>query len=133
MFVNRLKQITTENKNIVSVNYWFGNPDYQFSLIDVPINRYVPDSLRMNAFIHKEDQQAEFAVGDQNLSVEFLYIEQDPTTRLPDFALSIITDLTDKNDPIFKIIKRQALFAISFLVLIIGAIFISIRSLKKHQ
>ncbi len=133
MFINRLKQITAENENIVSVNYWFGNPDYQFALIDEPINRYIPDSLRSNAFIKKADQEAQFNIGKQKLNAEFMYIEQDPTTRLPDFALSIITDLTNKNDPVFKIIKRQALFALSFLVLLIGAIFIAIRSLKKHQ
>ena len=62
-----------------------------------------------------------------------MYIEQDPSTRLPDFALSIITDLTHNNRPVLKIIMRQALFAISFLVLIIGSIFLAIRSLKQHQ
>ena len=60
-------------------------------------------------------------------------MEQDPSTRLPDFALSVITDITHKKDPIIKIIERQALFALSFLILIIGSIFIAIRSLKKHQ
>lgn len=133
MFINRLKQITAENENIVSVNYWFGNNDYQFSLIDEPINRYIPDSIRNNAFIQKTDQEAEFIIGEQKLNAEFMYIEQDPSTRLPDFALSIITDLTNKNDPILKIIKRQALCAVSFLLLLIGAIFIAIQSLKKHE
>ena len=133
MFVNRLKQITAENTNIVSVNYWFGNTEYQFPLIDEPLNRYVPDSLIINAFIEKSDQEAEFNIKDQKLNAELLYMEQDPSTRLPDFALSVITDITHKNDPIIKIIKRQALFALSFLILIIGSIFIAIRSLKKHQ
>ncbi|MFC2152345.1 hypothetical protein ACFLSE_07440 [Bacteroidota bacterium] len=133
MFINRLKQITAENTNILSVNYWFGNTEYQFPLIDEALNRYVPDSLISNAFIHKADQEANFNIKDQKLDAEFMYIEQDPSTRLPDFALSIITDITNKNAPIFKIVKRQALFAISFLVLLIGAIFIAMRSLKKHQ
>ncbi len=133
MFINRLKQITDENNNIVSVNYWFGNNDYQFPLIDEPLNRYVPDSLIVNAFLEKHDQASDFNIKDQKLNAEFMYIKQDPTTRLPDFALSIITDITDKNHPILKIIKRQTLFAISFLVLIIGSIFIAIHSLKKHQ
>lgn len=133
MFVNRLKQITAENTNIVSVNYWFGNTEYQFPLIDEPLNRYVPDSLIINAFIEKSDQEAEFNIKNQKLNAELLYMKQDPSTRLPDFALSVITDITHKNDPIIKIIKRQALFALSFLILIIGSIFIAIRSLKKHQ
>jgi len=133
MFINRLKQITAENERIVSVNYWFGNTEYQFPLIDEAINRYVPDSLISNAFVQKSDQDVEFSIRDQKLTAEFMYIEQDPATRLPDFALSVITDITHKNDPILKIIKRQALFAVSFLILIIGAIFIAIRSLKKHQ
>ncbi len=133
MFKNRLKQITAENPNVVSVNYWFGNTDYQFPLIDEPINRYIPDSLILNAFIQKADQKADFSIKDQKLNAEFMYIEQDPSTRLPDFALSIVTDMTDKNAPILKIIKRQALFALSFLIMIIGSIFIAIRSLKKHQ
>ena len=133
MFINRLKQIAAENDNIVSVNYWFGNTDYQFALIDEPINRYVPDSLRKNAFVEKADQQAVFNIKDQKLNAEFMYIEQDPSTRLPDFALSVITDITHKNSPVLKIIKRQVLFAISFLVLIIGSIFLAIRSLKQHQ
>ena len=133
MFISRLKQITDENKNVVSVNYWFGNIDYQFPLIDQPINRYIPDSLIMNSFIDKKDQQSDFNIKEQKLNAEFMYIEQDPSTRLPDFALSIITDITDKNDPVIKIIKRQTLFALSFLILIIGSIFIAIRSLKKHQ
>ncbi len=133
MFINRLKQITAENEKIVSVNYWFGNTEYQFPLIDEAINRYVPDSLILNSFAQKADQYSEFSIKDQKLAAEFMYIEQDPTTRLPDFALSIISDITDKNDPILKIVKRQALFAVSFLLLIIGAIFIAIRSLKKHQ
>jgi hypothetical protein len=133
MFINRLKQITAENENVVSVNYWFGNDDYQFPLIDQPINRYIPDSLVVNSFTGKIDQQTDFNIKDQKLNAEFMYIEQDPLTRLPDFALSIITDKTDKNDPIIKIITRQALFALSFLILIIGSIFIAIRSLKKNQ
>ena len=37
-----------------------------------------------------------------------------------------------KNAQVVKIIKRQALFALSFLLLLIGAIFITIRSLKKN-
>ncbi|PLX22946.1 MAG: hypothetical protein C0597_01605 [Marinilabiliales bacterium] len=133
MFVNRLKQITAENENIVSVNYWFGNNDYQFPLIDEPLNRYIPDSLISNSFIQKADQESNFNIKDQELNAEFMYVEQDPSTRLPDFALSIITDVTHKNAPVLKIIMRQALFALSFLILLIGAIFITIRSLKKHQ
>lgn len=133
MFKNRLKQITAENPNVVSVNYWFGNTDYQFPLIDEPINRYIPDSLILNAFTQKADQKVDFTIKDQKLNAEFMYIEQDPSTRLPDFALSIITDITNKNAPVIKIIKRQALFALSFLIMIIGSIFIAIRSLKKHQ
>ncbi|MBU8892502.1 MAG: hypothetical protein KOO66_06965 [Bacteroidales bacterium] len=133
MFINRLNQITAENKNVVSVNYWFGNNDYQFPLIDQAINRYIPDSLILNSFTEKKDHQADFNIKKQKLNAEFMYIEQDPTTRLPDFALSIITDITDKNEPVIRIIKRQALFALSFLLLIIGSIFIAIRSLKKHQ
>jgi hypothetical protein len=133
MFVNRLKQITAENENIVSVNYWFGTTDYQFPLIDEALNRYIPDSLIINAFVQKTDQKNDFSIKDQKLNAEFMYIEQDPSTRLPDFALSIVTDITYKNAPIIKIIKRQALFALSFLILIIGFIFIAIRSLKKHQ
>lgn len=133
MFINRLKQITAENENIVSVNYWFGNNDYQFPLIDEPLNRYIPDSLIINSFVEKADQKTDFNIKDQKLNAEFMYIEQDPSTRLPDFALSIITDITNKNDQVIRIIKRQALFALSFLILIIGSIFIAIRSLKKHQ
>ena len=133
MFINRLKQITAENKDVVSVNYWFGNIDYQFPLIDEPINRYIPDSLMVNAFIQKKDQTTDFSIKGQKLNAEFMYLEQDPSTRLPDYALSIITDITNKNAPVLKIIKRQALFAISFLILIIGSIFIAITSLKKHQ
>lgn len=133
MFVNRLRQITNENKDIVSVNYWFGNEDYQFSLIDEAINRYVPDSLMDNSFKQKADQSGDFQIKDQKMNVKFMYFEQDPSTRLPDFALSIITDTTNKNEPVFKIIKRQAFFAIGFLILIIGSIFIAINSLKKHQ
>jgi hypothetical protein len=133
MFINRLKQIAAENENIVSVNYWFGNTDYQFPLIDEPLNRYVPDSLIINSFVEKADQKNDFNIKDQKLNAEFMYIEQDPSTRLPDFALSIITDVTNKNDQVIRIIKRQALFALSFLILIIGSIFIAIRSLKKHQ
>lgn len=133
MFINRLKQITAENENIVSVNYWFGNTDYQFPLIDEPLNRYIPDSLIINSFVEKTDKKADFNIKDQKLNAEFMYIEQDSSTRLPDFALSIITDITDKNDQVIRIVKRQALFALSFLILIIGSIFIAIRSLKKHQ
>ena len=133
MFINRLKQITAENEHILSVNYWFGTTEYQFPLIDEPLNRYVPDSAIVKAFTEKADQSVDFSIRDQKLNVEFMYIEQDPSTRLPDFALSIITDKTNKNEAIIKIITRQALFALSFLVLLIGAIFIAIRSLKKHQ
>ena len=133
MFINRLKQITAENKDIVSVNYWFGNVDYQFPLIDEPLNRYIPDSLVVNAFVKKDDQKGDFFIKDQKLNAEFMYFQQDPSTRLPDFALSILTDITDKNQPVMKIVLRQALFAILFLILIIGSIFLSIRSLKKHQ
>lgn len=133
MFINRLKQITAENKNVVSVNYWFGNKDYQFTLIDEAINRYVPDTLISKAFIEKTDQSVDFEIKDQKLNAKFMFFKQDPSTRLPDFALSIITDTTDKNQPVFKIIKRQAFFAFIFLALIIGSIFIAINSLKKHQ
>lgn len=133
MFVNRLKQITAENTNIISVNYWFGDSNYQFPLVDEPLNRYIPDSLIENSFIKKADQKSDFRINDQKLNAEFMYIEQDPSTRLPDFALSIITDITHKNNPILKIIKRQVLFTLSFLILIIGSIFIAITSLKKHQ
>jgi hypothetical protein len=133
MFINRLKQITAENENIVSVNYWFGNIDYQFPLIDEALNRYIPDSLIVNAFIEKTDQKSTFNIKDQKMDAEFMYVEQDPSTRLPDFTLSIVTDITNKNETVLKIVKRQALFAISFLILIIGSIFIAITSLKKHE
>ena len=105
MFINRLKQITAENKDVVSVNYWFGNIDYQFPLIDEPINRYIPDSLMVNAFVQKKDQTTDFSIRGQKLNTEFMYLEQDPSTRLPDYALSIITDITNKNAPVLKIIK----------------------------
>ena len=71
MFINRLKQITSENENIVSVNYWFGNNDYQFPLIDEPLNRYVPDSLIINSFVEKTDQKTDFNIKDQKLNAEF--------------------------------------------------------------
>ncbi len=133
MFINRLKQITAENENIVSVNYWFGNIDYQFPLIDEALNRYIPDSLIVNTFIEKTDQKSTFNIKDQKMDAEFMYVEQDPSTRLPDFTLSIVTDITNKNETVLKIVKRQTLFAVSFLILIIGSIFIAITSLKKHE
>ncbi|HRW62165.1 MAG TPA: hypothetical protein P5132_01685 [Bacteroidales bacterium] len=133
MFIQRLKQITEENNDIISVNYWFGNDEYQFPLIDEPLNRYIPGEIIDSAFIKQHDQEIKFNIKDQKLSAEVMYFKQEESTRLPDFALSIITDLTNKNNPIIKIIIRQTLFAIIILVLIIGSIFIAIRRLEKNQ
>ena len=133
MFRNRLKKIAEQNENIVSVNYWFGNTEYQFPLIDEPLNRYIPDSVIANTFSNKEDITVNFDIRGQKMNVEFMYIEQDPSTRLPDFALSVITDNTNRMKPIYKLIQRQVFFTVLFLILIIGIVYISTRSHKKKQ
>ncbi|OFX86759.1 MAG: hypothetical protein A2W99_06765 [Bacteroidetes bacterium GWF2_33_16] len=133
MFRNRLKKIAEQNENIVSVNYWFGNAEYQFALIDEPLNRYIPDSIQENIFKLKQDMITDFNARDIRLNLEFMYIQQDPSTRLPDFALSVITDNSNKKDAISKIIKRQLFFTAIFLILIIGIIYLSTRSIKKRE
>ncbi|MFO7827713.1 MAG: hypothetical protein R6V23_03750, partial [Bacteroidales bacterium] len=133
MFRNRLKQIAIENEDIISVNYWFGNEEYQFPLIDEPLNRYIPDSVIAKAFLEQKDFSSEFTAGKQKLFVEFLYVNQEAGTRLPDFGISIITDQTDKNEPILKIITRQITFTVIFLALIIGLIYLSTRKLRKQE
>ena len=133
MFRNRLKKIAEQNESIISVNYWFGNAEYQFALIDEPLNRYIPDSIQENVFKLKQDMVADFDARDKKLNLEFMYIEQDPSTRLPDFALSVITDNSNKKDAISKIIKRQLFFTALFLILIIGIIYLSTRSVKKRK
>ena len=133
MFRNRLKKIAEQNENIISVNYWFGNAEYQFAIIDEALNRYIPDSIQENIFKLKQDMVTDFDARDKKLNLEFMYIEQDPSTRLPDFALSVITDNANKKDAISKIIKRQLFFTALFLLLIIGIIYLSTRSVKKRE
>jgi hypothetical protein len=133
MFRSRLKKISEQNESIVSVNYWFGNNQYQFALIDEPLNRYIPDSLIVRTFKEKNDLITDFMVRDKKLNIEFMYVQQDPATRLPDFALSVITDNTDRQVPIVKIIKRQVFFTALFLVLIIGMVYFATRSLRKAE
>lgn len=131
MFRTRLKKISEENENIVSVNYWFGNAEYQFPIIDEALNRYIPDSIITAAFNQKKDITADFTVRDQEMNIEFMYVKQDPATRLPDFALSVITDNTNRMAPVYKIIQRQVFFTFFFLILIIGIIYLATRSLKE--
>lgn len=131
MFRNRMKKIAEQNEKIVSVNYWFGTKDYQFPLIDEALNRYIPDSLLQTSFVDKRNVKDDFKIRDQKLNAELLYIQQDPSTRLPDFAISIVRDHTDKNKSVYKIIKRHISFTIINLVLVIGLIFIALRSLKN--
>ncbi|HAN20035.1 MAG: hypothetical protein A2X13_04880 [Bacteroidetes bacterium GWC2_33_15] len=131
MFRTRLKKISEENENIVSVNYWFGNAEYQFPIIDEALNRYIPDSIITDAFNQKKDITADFTVRDQEMNIEFMYVKQDPATRLPDFALSVITDNTNRMAPVYKIIQRQVFFTFFFLILIIGIIYLATRSLKE--
>lgn len=133
MFRNRLKQIAIENEDIISVNYWFGNEEYQFPLIDEALNRYIPDSVIIKAFQEKKDFSSDFNAGKQKLFVEFLYVNQEAGTRLPDFGISIITDQTHKNDSIRKIITRQITFTLIFLALIIGLIYLATRKLRKQE
>lgn len=133
MFRNRLKKISEQNENIISVNYWFGNAEYQFALIDEPLNRYIPDSIIAQTFEQKADMNTDFALGDKKASVEFMYVQQDPSTRLPDFALSVITDNSDRMSSVYKLIKRQVFFTVVFLILIIGIVYISTRSHKKKD
>ena len=130
MFRGRLKKISEQNESIISVNYWFGNAEYQFALVDEALNRYIPDSIRKESFIKKKDMFSDFTTRDQRMNVEFMYIEQDPSTRLPDFALSVVTDNTNKKEPIYKIIKRQVFFTAIFLLLIIGIVYLATKSLK---
>ncbi|OFX24961.1 MAG: hypothetical protein A2041_02775 [Bacteroidetes bacterium GWA2_31_9b] len=131
MLKNRLKQISDENEQIVSVNYWFGNGEYQFAIIDEPLNRYIPDTIREQAFIQTKDMITDFNVLDQKMNIEFMYFKQDPSTRLPDFALSVITNNTNRMEPIYKIILRQVFFTALFLILIIGIVYLSTRKLKE--
>jgi len=131
MLKNRLKQISDENEQIVSVNYWFGNEVYQIAIIDEPINRYIPDSTKEQSFIQKKDMTADFDVRDQKMNIEFMYFKQDPSTRLPDFALSVITDNTNRMEPVYKIIQRQVFFTALFLILIIEIVYLSTRKLKE--
>lgn len=133
MFRSRLKKIAEQNESIVSVNYWFGNNQYQFALIDEPLNRYIPDSLIVKTFAEKKDLVTNFMARDKKLNVEFMYVQQDPSTRLPDFALSVITDNSNRQVPIYKIIKRQVFFTGLFLVLIISIIYFATRSLRKAE
>ncbi|MFP4023259.1 MAG: hypothetical protein ACLFVR_01940 [Thiohalospira sp.] len=130
MFRNRLKQIAAENENIISVNYWFGNEEYQIQLIDEALNRYIPDSLITKTFNNKTDYSTEINIGEQEILIELLFIEQVAGTRLPDFGISIITDQTNKNKPIVKIITRQIAFTFIFLILIIGLIYLATRKLQ---
>ncbi|MCG8410635.1 MAG: hypothetical protein MI739_05040 [Bacteroidales bacterium] len=133
MFVDRLIQITEENEKIVSINYWFGDKNYQFPLIDKSINRHIPDSTIVWAFKKQEDVVSNFKAGKKDFNARFMYVKQNPESRLPDFALSIITDISDRNQHVFKIVKRQTVFAVSFLILIAGFIIVAMNSAKKIE
>lgn len=131
MVKNRLNEIKEENKNIVSLNLWVANQNDMFPLIDDNYNNFILDSLTSFVFLTRRDLTSTFQQDDKNLNAEFLYLQQDESSFLPELTVSLITDVTNIRKPIIMIILRHLVFTSIFLSLILIVILIATNKIKN--
>ena len=131
MFKKQLLEIADQNDEIVSLNLWIANQGEKFPLIDDSYNVFTIDTMVSYVFNKQSDLKTEFSLNDQHLVAEFIYFKLSNTLLLPEFTVSILSDITYKNFPVHKIIKRQLVFALITLVLILVVIILATNKIKK--
>jgi len=131
MLKKRLKEVVDQNENIVSMNLWVSNQGEEFSLIDDSLNVFVLHRSVSYVFSKKTSFSAKFNIDELKLRGEFIYLDMEEDSLIPELIVSIITDETDKNKPILKIIRKQFIFTLFFLLLIIIVIVLATNKIKK--
>ncbi len=131
MFRDRLTRIIEENADILSVNFWIGSEDAQIGFLDDPVIYDLQDSLIVQADQMKTEIEKRFEKDDRLMTADFIYLELEKSTQsFSDVVVSIITDITDHNVPVYNIIKKQVLITLVFLTLLLLVLILATRSLK---
>jgi phosphoserine phosphatase RsbU/P len=124
---NRLIKIQQENEDILSVNLWRGREGYQNSFLEDSL-AFEIDTLIEKVFKEKNDIISEFNFGKRQINAEFIYRA---STELDPMVISLITDITDRNVPIYKIIIKQSIYSLVFLGFLFLLITFATRSFRR--
>jgi phosphoserine phosphatase RsbU/P len=131
MFKNRLREIVKSNEEIVSVNFWFGYVDNYVSLIEDSLIIDQQDSILNQVFSNQENIEVIVHQGNRKLLTEYLFIRPGGSLSLiPEFTISIVTDITDRNKPIFAILVKQFLITMFFLFAVLLVIVVATKRLN---
>ncbi len=131
MFRDRLSNIMKEYEDIVSVNFWIVSENLQIGFLDDSGIFEDQDSLVLEAEKKKTDIKTRFRKDQRLYSAEYTYLELDNTSQyFKDVVVSLITDITDHNVPVYKIITKQVLITLIILVLLLFILTLATRSLK---
>lgn len=123
----QLNKIQEKNEDIISVNLWRGREDYQNSFM-IEDNDLQIDSLIVNVFTEKKDILLEFEKDGREITAEFLYYSYPNSDPI---VISIVTDITDRNLPIYYIILTQTIYAAIFLVFLLLLITLATGSFRR--
>ncbi|NOZ46102.1 MAG: SpoIIE family protein phosphatase [Chlorobi bacterium] len=130
LFKNRLTEIVQYNKDIVSLNLWIKDQNTNFPFIDNSYNIFTVDSIITEVFKTKTDHSEYFILNEKNYQIESFYIKTKDHSFIPEFTITLITDQTNKNLPVWHIIKRQLIFTVLIIVLLLLIIILITKKFK---
>jgi len=131
MFRDRLSNIVKEYSDVIAVNFWIVSENLQIGFLDDPGIYKDQDSLVLEAEKTKTDIKIRFRKDQRLYTAEYTYLELDNSSQyFKDVVVSIITDITDHNIPVYNIIRKQVLITLFFLILLLLILTLATRSLK---
>lgn len=131
MIKNRLSEIAKADDEIVSVDFWLHTKSERFALIAGIKNNFLEDSISILVPKQKNNFNIDTLINQKRLRIEHYYNKSKISTYLlKGVSLSIITDITHQDRPIYNKIKKRILSAVIHLVLILLIIYFATRNLK---
>ncbi len=130
MFSDRITRIKRDNDDVLFVNLHI--TDYLSFLKDTTIYA-LHDSMVNRAFNQKENISEQFTQSDRKLIADYIYYElgdRDKNWNWKQSVFSIITDITDHRMEVYRIITKQIIIILCFLILLSGMLVIATRNLK---
>ena len=131
-FRQTLKKATGENEKTLAVNLYFSDGNFQWGLLDNQLKPAFQDSLVLNAVKDKSHITKSYIDNDRTLIADYLYIDSGTLNSFTGVSsvLSLISDTTESQAAIFKIIKKQVIIVLAFLVILSLILFLITRKLR---
>lgn len=128
MLIDRVTRLKSDNDDILSVNLHLTD---QLSFIADTVMFEFHDEMVKKAFNQKESIYAQFTQKDRRLIADYIYHEAgDENVIMSGSVFSVITDITDHRIEVYRIILRQIIIIVCFLILLSGILVIAFRKLK---